>query len=217
MLNLESTRTQFGERTVAQANIWGHKLWTVTRRFATNTWGRLFFFGVDCVTLMKNKLLIMFAAEASGSLLLSDVIDSNITVLPRTHTHTHTPLRSFCPLIWHLEWRQSTVNEAKSFFLVLLSWFVSLWVSTLLCGHCRLPRSRQRTGRRYVCFEKWLLCAEIFCLHIKGLYCRCLFILSICLILCVLVYVPPVWLFSACSVIQIAWDVGALLLLECYL
>lgn len=32
----------------------------------------------------------MFAAEASGSLLLSDVIDSNITVLPRTHTHTHT-------------------------------------------------------------------------------------------------------------------------------
>lgn len=40
--------------------------------------------------MMKRKLLIMFAAKACGSLLLSDVIDSNITVLPHTHAHTYT-------------------------------------------------------------------------------------------------------------------------------
>lgn len=53
---------------------------------ATNIQGRSSFSGVDCVTLMRRKLLIMFTAEASGSWLLSDVIDTNITVLPHTCT-----------------------------------------------------------------------------------------------------------------------------------
>lgn len=66
--------------------------------------------GWCCVTLMKRKLLIMFAAEASGSLLMPDVINGNITVLPHAHTQ-HKPLGSFCSLIWHLEWRESTVRR----------------------------------------------------------------------------------------------------------
>ena len=62
--------------------------------------------GVERVTSIKSKPLITSAA--SGRLPLSEVIDSNITVLPHTdthtqthkHTHTHT---LYCPLIYHLK------------------------------------------------------------------------------------------------------------------
>lgn len=80
MLNLEKTPSGGTSQHVETQTL------SCDQASATNTQGRSSFSGVDRVTLMKRKLLIMFTAKASGSWLLSDVIDTNITVLPHTCT-----------------------------------------------------------------------------------------------------------------------------------